>query len=239
MPIFTTQINFNDTNRDKNGRHRVGGLIGDAAGDLAGMPAMGGANGDGTVFDIPSIDGSDAGTPASFDTNGAYPDAGLIAGAAGDLSGTTIGIIANTDTDAAAAIATDRTATVANAAGPPLTTLASFNGANGESPYAGLITDAAGNLFGTTAFGGSNGDGTVFELVNNGGGSYTQTTLVGFNGTDGANPFAGLIADAAGDLFGTTYYGACGAKTSVAVRTRSAALGLATLSRACRDHRPR
>ena len=43
----------------------------------------------------------------------------------------------------------------------------------------------------------------VFELVNNGG-SYTLTTMVTFNGTDGAGPQAGLIADAAGNLFGTT-----------------------------------
>jgi YVTN family beta-propeller protein/uncharacterized repeat protein (TIGR03803 family) len=47
----------------------------------------------------------------------------------------------------------------------------------------------------------------VFELVNNGGGSYTLTTLVSFNGTNGSIPVAGLIADAAGNLFGTTNAG--------------------------------
>ena len=66
MPIFTTRVNFNNTNRGTNGGHRVGGLFADAAGDLSGTTTLGGANGDGTVFDIPSIDGSDAGTPASF-----------------------------------------------------------------------------------------------------------------------------------------------------------------------------
>jgi uncharacterized repeat protein (TIGR03803 family) len=84
------------------------------------------------------------------------------------------------------------------------TTLVSFNGTNGAAP-GGLIADAAGNFFGTTSEGGANGFGTVFELVNNGGGSYTLTTLVSFNGTNGANPTAGLIADAAGNLFGTTF----------------------------------
>ena len=76
-----------------------------------------------------------------------------------------------------------------------------------------MIADAAGDLFGTTegaqfgGVGGATGDGTVFELVNNGGGSYTLTTLVYFNGSDGNFLAAGLIADAAGDLFGTTGYG--------------------------------
>jgi hypothetical protein len=95
MPNFTTRVNFNNTNRGANGGHRVGGLTADAAGDLDGMTALGGANGDGTAFDIPSIDGNDAGTPTSFDAaNGAYPDAGPIA-AAGDLSGTTISTFTN------------------------------------------------------------------------------------------------------------------------------------------------
>jgi uncharacterized repeat protein (TIGR03803 family) len=44
----------------------------------------------------------------------------------------------------------------------------------------------------------------VFELVNHGGGNYTPTTLLSFNGANGGYPLSGLIADAAGDLFGTT-----------------------------------
>jgi hypothetical protein len=67
-----------------------------------------------------------------------------------------------------------------------------------------VIADAAGGLFGATSYGGAYAYGTVFEIVNNGGGSYTPVTLVSFNGTNGANPFAALIADAAGDLFDTT-----------------------------------
>ena len=69
------------------------------------------------------------------------------------------------------------------------TTLVSFNGSNGAYPYAGLIADAAGDLFGTTG-GGGNSYGTVFELVNSGGGAYTPVTLVSFNGADGAMPVA-------------------------------------------------
>jgi uncharacterized repeat protein (TIGR03803 family) len=85
------------------------------------------------------------------------------------------------------------------------TTLASFNLTDGEYPVAGLVADAAGDLFGTTDVGGANGDGTAFEIAKTGGGyASTPTTLVSFNGADGAGPVAGLIADAAGNLFGTT-----------------------------------
>ena len=84
-------------------------------------------------------------------------------------------------------------------------TLATFNGTNGANPYAGLIADAAGNLFGTTAFGGTSGYGTVFEIAKTDSTYGAPATLATFNGTNGANPYAGLIADAAGNLFGTTY----------------------------------
>ena len=94
-----------------------------------------------------------------------------------------------------------------------LTTLVSFNGANGESPEGSLIADSNGDLFGTTSAGGGTGgtgdDGTVFELVNNGtvaAPSYasTPTTLVSFNKSNGVLPEGSLIADVNGDLFGTT-----------------------------------
>jgi uncharacterized repeat protein (TIGR03803 family) len=101
---------------------------------------------------------------------------------------------------------------------PTLTTLVSFNGTNGGLlPYAGLIADAAGDLFGTTNEGGANGGGTVFELVNNGGScASTPTTLASFNYfTNGAYPEGGLIADAAGDLFGTTYGGGANGEGTV------------------------
>jgi uncharacterized repeat protein (TIGR03803 family) len=92
-------------------------------------------------------------------------------------------------------------------AGTP-TTLVSFNGTNGEAPLAGLIADANGNLFGTTYRGGASGDGTVFEVARTSGGyATTPTTLVSFSVADGASPMAGLIADANGNLFGTTSAG--------------------------------
>jgi uncharacterized repeat protein (TIGR03803 family) len=85
-----------------------------------------------------------------------------------------------------------------------LSTLASFNGGNGASPYAGLVMDGSGNLYGTTSSGGASSDGTVFELAH---GSGTPTTLASFNGTNGSDPVAGLILDGSGNLYGATERG--------------------------------
>jgi hypothetical protein len=79
------------------------------------------------------------------------------------------------------------------------------------TPNGPLVMDSSGDLFGTTT---SDNDvnGTVFELVKNGA-SYTLNMLVQFNGSDGANPYGGLVMDSSGDLFGDTSGGglaACG-----------------------------
>src|ERR1035438_1221071 len=88
--------------------------------------------------------------------------------------------------------------------------LHNFNhdGTDGWRPEAGLIFDAAGNLYGTTSQGGSSGVGTVFELTPATGGTWTEKVLHSFGGgADGGYPEAGLILDAAGNLYGTTQWG--------------------------------
>ena len=85
-----------------------------------------------------------------------------------------------------------------------------FGGAGGNTPYAGLILDAAGNFYGTTSEGGTYGQGVAFELtkVN---GVWIETKLHEFgNGADGSKPYAGLVMDAAGNLYGTTSGGGNG-----------------------------
>jgi uncharacterized repeat protein (TIGR03803 family) len=91
--------------------------------------------------------------------------------------------------------------------------------ADGASPYAGLIFDSVGNLYGTTGAGGSSqcysgyveGCGTVFELTPKADGTWSEKVLYEFcstpNCADGKSPYAGLIFDSAGNLFGTTYSG--------------------------------
>jgi uncharacterized repeat protein (TIGR03803 family) len=84
--------------------------------------------------------------------------------------------------------------------------LHSFDGGNdGAMPYAGLIRDEAGNLYGTTVSGGSSGYGTIFELTPKG----EETVLYSFAGYpgDGTFPYAGLVAGKNGNLYGTTWQG--------------------------------
>ncbi len=85
------------------------------------------------------------------------------------------------------------------------TVLHSFlGGSDGSLPAAGVIRDAAGNLYGTTSSGGPLGAGTVYEIDASG----QERVLYSFTGgRDGADPLAGLIRDAAGNLYGTTAYG--------------------------------
>ena len=134
-------------------------------------------------------------TLVSFNgTNGYEPTASPVEDSSGNLFGTTN----------QGGSSNDGTVFELKVGSNAVTTLASFNGANGEYPYAGLVEDSSGNLFGTTFDGGSSSDGTVFEVQ---AGSGAVTTLATFNNTNGANPRAGVVKDSSGNLFGTTYYG--------------------------------
>jgi uncharacterized repeat protein (TIGR03803 family) len=77
-------------------------------------------------------------------------------------------------------------------------------------PYGGVISDTAGNLFGTTYFGGKNGAGSVFQLTNSNG-KWTESLLYSFKGrNDGSLPTSTLVFDAKGNLYGTTTSGGDG-----------------------------
>ena len=82
--------------------------------------------------------------------------------------------------------------------------LVDFNTTNGKQPMSTLIADASGNLYGTTYIGGANSVGSVFKMDHT---THAITTLATFNGTNGANPMAGLVMDASGNLYGTTNIG--------------------------------
>jgi len=77
-------------------------------------------------------------------------------------------------------------------------------GKDGADSRASLIFDAAGNLYGTTLYGGAGSYGVVFKLAPNSKGGWTETVLHQFADYPGAYPYAGLIFDAAGNLYGTT-----------------------------------
>lgn len=85
------------------------------------------------------------------------------------------------------------------------TVIYSFTGGDdGYEPVAGVISDGAGNLYGTASQGGANEVGTVYRISTDG----TETVVHAFaGGSDGANPAGPLIIDAAGNLYGTTEQG--------------------------------
>jgi uncharacterized repeat protein (TIGR03803 family) len=212
----TTLVSFNGTN----GAHPyMASLIADANGNLFGTTTRGGnltdcpsilPPGCGTVFEITKTTGGYASTPTvlySFCAqancaDGRHPIAGLIADANGNLFGTTTGGgVSNNCGNCGTVFEIAKTA--GGYASTP-TTLVNFNGTDGTNAFASLIIDADGNLFSTTQTGGAYGFGTVFETKTARGYASTPTTLVSFNGTDGQYPYASLIADANGNLFGTT-----------------------------------
>jgi uncharacterized repeat protein (TIGR03803 family) len=91
------------------------------------------------------------------------------------------------------------------AQGQTFTTLYNFTGgSDGGNPYAGVIQDQSGNLYGTTAYGGLYAYGVVYEVNSSG----VETMLYHFAGnTDGGIPRTSVIRDSKGNLYGTTSYG--------------------------------
>ncbi|MGA7631781.1 MAG: choice-of-anchor tandem repeat GloVer-containing protein, partial [Terriglobales bacterium] len=85
--------------------------------------------------------------------------------------------------------------------------LHSFNGKNGNEPWAGIVFDSVGNIYGTTDYGGKYGDGTVFQLVQVAKGNYTEKVLTNFNGVDGNSTVGNLFPDSSGNLYGTAELG--------------------------------
>jgi uncharacterized repeat protein (TIGR03803 family) len=154
-------------------------------------------------------------------TNGANPEAGVIEDASGNLYGTTSAGGSSSLWGAVFKLTPNGNGGYSESVLYSFCTQGGTNCTDGANPMAGLIEDASGNLYGTTANGGANYSsncydgscGTVFKLAPNGDGGYSESVLYSFctqGGTscaDGANPLTGLIEDASGNLYGTTWHG--------------------------------
>jgi uncharacterized repeat protein (TIGR03803 family) len=209
-------------------------LVLDKTGNLYGTTAGGGSLGSGMVFRLsPNQDGSWTNTIlysfcSQFINNrcqdGAYPQAGLIFDAQGNLYGTTVNGGAVGCPEASAGCGTVFELLPPSSQGGPWTETVLYNFCtnnvndkclDGGEPVSQLTIDTSGNLYGTTPVGGT-GDGvagTVFEL-SHGAGGWTETVLYNFCSLgeypvcpDGYRPQAGVTFDQAGNLYGTTEAG--------------------------------
>jgi len=192
-----------------NGKYPWGGLVRDSMGNFYGTTYQGGTTNYGTFFEVtPGITWTETGLYSfTGGTDGSYPydTSSLLLDSSGNFYGTTH------------AGGTGQVGTVFEIIPPvpPSTVwtkkvLHSFSGnaADGSVPYAGVIMDSGGNLYGTTYEGGADGVGIVFELSPSGSSTWTETVLWIFGGVgDGRYPFGGLVQGLTGNLYGTTYKG--------------------------------
>jgi len=191
-PAQTFTVLYSFTNGTDGGQPYAS-LVRDSAGNLYGTTAVGGASNFGTVFKLKKTGKEIVLYSFSGGADGANPWAGLVWGPAGSLYGTT------------EAGGTSGYGTVFKLSKTgKKTVLYNFTGtgSDGAYPFARLVWDAAGNLYGTTYKGGASGNGTVFKLARTG----KETVLYSFQGgADGENPYAGVVRDSAGNLYGTTF----------------------------------
>jgi len=169
-------------------------LIRDAEGNLYGTTSAGGPADAGTVFEVIAATRTES-VLYSFTggNDGKRPVANLARDTAGNLYGTTYmggsalsGTVFKVDTS------------------NQETVLYNFTGgADGQYPFAGVIIDSQGNLYGTTIFGGTSSDGVAFELDTAG----AETVLHTFYGSNGQYPVAILLPDGKGDFYSTTELG--------------------------------
>jgi uncharacterized repeat protein (TIGR03803 family) len=216
---------FNLPGTQNDGWSPSGGMIIDAAGNLYGVTEQGGnQDGDGqcpygcgTAFEL-SPTGNDNWTETILynfgkgSADGVYPLAPIVFDAQGNLYGTTPwgGSENLYPCNSAVPVGCGVVFQLSpNSSGgwteAVIHNFGSFNG-DGLAPWAGLVLDADGNLYGTTVEGGF-GNGTVFRLMPSSGGNWVGSVLYAFPGDHGAVPTAGVTFDNAGNLYGTTWVG--------------------------------
>jgi uncharacterized repeat protein (TIGR03803 family) len=210
-----------------NGRYPIAGLIADRSGALYGTTSEGGSADAGTVFKLtpPAVAGGawTATVLYSFQggNDGKGPEGSLIADAAGALHGVTGAGGGSLGCNNGLGCGTVFRLTPPPVAGGTWTETVLYRfqgGGDGDDPRAGLIADAQGTLYGTSASGGGSqcpgplpdqisGCGTVFRLIPPpvAGEAWTKTVIHRFQGVvDGKCPMAALFRDKSGALYGTT-----------------------------------
>jgi uncharacterized repeat protein (TIGR03803 family) len=183
----------------------AGRLIVDRAGNLYGVTTVGGANDKGIAFQMTHTQAGWTLVPLyafKDQPDGALPYGGLIFDRAGNLYGTTYYA-------GASDVGTVYKLTHANGSWTE-TVLYNFKGgSDGSSPISTLVSDAAGNLYGTTSDGGTQcACGVIFKLARGVNGAWAESVPYRFPGAPGAGfSYNGMVGDAAGNFYGATTHG--------------------------------
>lgn len=213
------------------------GLTIDNQGNLYGMAPTGGANGLGVIYGLhPEAGGSWTLKVIHTFTggaDGATGSAGRLLLHAGHLYG-----VATAGGENGKGVAFDLTPS--KGAEWNLKTIYAFLGQpDAGFPYGGLLLDAAGNLYGTTYYDGANNLGCVYQLSPAAAGRWTERVLYSFRGGgDGQNSISNLVADAVGNLYGTTSEGGAGCSCGILFKLAPGANGTWTESVVHRFHGP-
>jgi uncharacterized repeat protein (TIGR03803 family) len=190
------------------GAHPLAGLTIDKQGNLYGTTAWGGVYDGGTAFELKhTSSGFVFGLLHSFagGNDGQFPTAPVVVGADGRLYGTTF---TGGSHGWGTIFSLSRPVHCVGVCSWTETVLYRFAGGNdGRNPWAGVVFDKAGNLYGTNPYGGSAGQGVVYELKPSNG-AWKDHILYSFTGgQDGDSPLAGITFDKAGNLYGTANAG--------------------------------
>jgi uncharacterized repeat protein (TIGR03803 family) len=186
----------------------------DAAGNLYGSVAYGGAYGCGTIYKLTPGTGSGWTYSVIHDFNddpACSPWVGLIPDTNGNLYGTTRNTVGGC-TDPPAECGTVFKLTPTSDGTWDFKVIHQFSGDDGSDPsVSGLIFDEAGNLYGLTQAGGRYSTGVLFKLAPGAGDSWTFQVLHDFDGPrDGGNPISQMVRDAHGNLYGGANLGPFG-----------------------------
>ncbi|MGA9474547.1 MAG: choice-of-anchor tandem repeat GloVer-containing protein [Terriglobales bacterium] len=190
--------------QDEQSPYPYAGVILDSKGNIYGTTWIGGTSGKGTVYKVSPNGVETVLYNFSGGGDGANPIGALVRDSIGNFYGTT---------NAGGANNYGTVFKLTKAGVETVLHSFAFDGVDGWGPWATLLRDKNGNLYGTTQAGGTFGEGTIFELTPGG----TESLLYSFgaNPMDGAFPNAELVRDGKGNLYGTTYGGGLNAGGTV------------------------
>jgi uncharacterized repeat protein (TIGR03803 family) len=195
-PSGVESVLYSFGSQTNDGAYPYGGVVLDKLGNLYGTTTIGGVHNKGTVFEV---------TPGGVETvlysfaggtDGCNPDAGVVLGKKNVLYGTTTACGSSNN-----GIVFE----VTQAGVESVVHTFNLDGTDGILPYAGVVLDKEGNLYGTTYQGGVNDAGTVYKLTP--AGAMTILHSFSFLGTEGYYPQSSIVFDKLGNIYGTTTYG--------------------------------